>query len=63
MGWGDNAIAIYTEAGQLKKKLPLTAIMSRRKFENLPRSLSSIWWSGEHELDYEEPGSDTSSEL
>jgi hypothetical protein len=51
MGWGDNAIVVYRSDGELTRKLPLTAIMSKKQFENLPRSVSSIHWSGEHELD------------
>jgi hypothetical protein len=54
MGWGDEVIVIYGPDGELKKKLSLTAIVSKAEFENLPRSASSIWWSGEHVLDHDE---------
>lgn len=54
MGWGENAIVIYDGAGQLKRKLALTALMSKEEFERLPRSVSSIWWSGQHEFDHDE---------
>ncbi|MBL8264985.1 hypothetical protein [Steroidobacter sp.] len=53
-GWGDDAIVIYDGAGQVKRKLALTSIMSKQEFDRLPRSASSIWWSGEHEIDYDE---------
>jgi hypothetical protein len=54
MGWGDEVMVIYGSDGELKKKLPLTAIMSKTEFENLPRSASSIRWSGKHALDHDE---------
>jgi hypothetical protein len=54
MGWGNDAIVIYSGKGMAKKKLPLTAIMTKKEFDNLPHSVSSIWWSGEHELEYDE---------
>lgn len=54
MGWGDDAIVIYDGTGQLKRKFALTSLMGREEFDRLPRSASSIWWSGEHEIPYDE---------
>jgi hypothetical protein len=54
MGWGDDAIVIYDGAGQVKRKFALTSLMSKEEFDRLPRSASSIWWSGEHEIDHDE---------
>jgi hypothetical protein len=54
MGWGDDAIVIYDSTGRLKKRFALTSLMSTKEFDRLPRSASSIWWSGEHELDHDE---------
>lgn len=53
MGWGDDVIVIYAGSGALKKKLALTDIMSEADFNKFPRTASSIWWSGKHELDYD----------
>lgn len=54
MGWGDDAIVIYDNTGRPKKKFALTSLMSTKEFDRLPRSASSMWWSGEHEIDYDE---------
>lgn len=54
MGWGDDAIVIYDGNGRLRKAFALTALMSKEEFDRLPRSASSIWWSGEHEIESDE---------
>jgi Gram-negative bacterial TonB protein C-terminal len=53
-GYGDNVVAIYeTSNGNLVKKLGLEDFLTPNDIENLPRSTSSIQWSGEHHIDYE----------
>jgi hypothetical protein len=54
VGWGEDAIVIYAGSGEARRKLALTALMSQEDFEALPRSVSSIWWGGEHTLDSDE---------
>lgn len=54
-GWGNDAIVIYSGSGELRKKFSLTDILSKREFDELPRSVSSIQWDGEHYLDSSEP--------
>ena len=54
-GWGDDAIVIYSGSGELRKKLSLTDILSKREFDELPRSVSSIQWDGERYLDSSAP--------
>mgnify|MGYP003673971617 CR=1 FL=1 len=49
-GYGDDAIVIYDASGNLVKKYALTDLMTEEEFENLPRSVSSIHWSGDHHL-------------
>lgn len=53
MGWGDDAIVLYSASGALKKKFALTDIMSDSDFERLPRTASSVHWSGQHQLDHD----------
>lgn len=50
MGWGDDAIVIYGGDGQLKRQFALTSLMSQAEFDRLPRSVSSLQWSGEHAI-------------
>ena len=54
MGKGDDVIVIYTGEGELLKKFALTDIMSQNVYDHLPRTVSSIMWSGIHELDYDQ---------
>lgn len=52
LGYGDNVVAIYRGAdGGLVKKLALTDFLTEADISNLPRSTSSIWWSGVHTFD------------
>jgi hypothetical protein len=53
MGWGDDVIVLYSASGALTKKFALTDIMSDADFKRLPRTASSIHWSGQHEIDYD----------
>ena len=49
-GYGDDAIAIYDNRGSLVRKYALTDLISEEEFNSLPRSISSIRWSGDHHL-------------
>jgi hypothetical protein len=51
VGWGDNVVVIYRSDGSLVKKYSLAQLLSEKKVERLPRTVSSIWWGGEHRLD------------
>lgn len=53
-GMGDDTVVVYGGDGELRKQLSLGAILTPREFERLPRSVSSIWWSGPHQLAYDE---------
>ena len=53
MGEGKDVIVIYTGEGEMLKKFALTDIMSQNEHDHLPRTASSIMWSGKHELDYD----------
>jgi hypothetical protein len=55
MGWGENTIVVYSGSGDVRKRLQLTDFLSEKEFEQLPRSVSSIHWSGEHYLDNSDP--------
>ena len=54
MGKGDDVIVIYTGEGEMLKKFALTDIMSQNEYDHLLRTVSSIMWSGKHELDYDQ---------
>lgn len=51
VGWGNNVVVIYRNDGSLVKQYSLAQLLSEEKVERLPRTVSSIWWSGEHRLD------------
>jgi hypothetical protein len=47
VGYGDDAVVIYRAAdGNLVKKLALTDFLTESDFNELSRSVSSIWWQG-----------------
>lgn len=50
MGYGDDVVVIYDVGGKLVRKLSLEEILPREYVSHLPRSVSSIWWGGEHRL-------------
>ena len=52
-GGGDNVVVIYTKNGELTKKFHLLDIVSQKEYITLPRSVSSIWWGEDHEIDDE----------
>lgn len=51
IGFGDNVIVIYGADGRLVKKFGLEDILSKQELEEIPRSVSSRHWGGEHYLD------------
>ncbi|MBI2088735.1 MAG: hypothetical protein HYT78_08310 [Deltaproteobacteria bacterium] len=51
MGYGKNAIVIYGPGGNLIRELALTDLMPQEEVARLPRSVSSIWWGRDHQID------------
>ena len=49
-GYGNDAVVIYDEKGSLIRSFALTDIVSESYFNAMPRSASSIQWSGDHKL-------------
>jgi len=47
MGYGDTAIVIYDGVGQPKCQWSLDDLLPITYVDNLPRSVSSIWWRGD----------------
>ncbi|MBI5940677.1 MAG: hypothetical protein HY859_09650 [Caulobacterales bacterium] len=52
-GYGDDVVVIYDSGGRSVRKLALTDIVPEDWFLALPRTVSSIWWGGEHLIDGE----------
>ena len=50
-GYGDDVVVIYRANGTLVKKFGLEDLLTEGDIETLPRSVSSIWWGGEHYID------------
>ncbi len=50
-GWGDDAVVIYGGQGELVRSMALTDFLPQSYFEALPRSVSSIWWGGDHRFE------------
>lgn len=56
VGYGDNVVAIYSGSdGRLIRKLGLTDFLTESDVNNLPASVSSIWWGDAkaHSIDYD----------
>ncbi|HEV3468040.1 MAG TPA: TonB family protein [Pyrinomonadaceae bacterium] len=51
VGYGPDVVVIYRADGTLVRKLGLEDFLTEKDIETLPRSVSSIWWGGEHRLD------------
>lgn len=49
-GWGDDAVVIYDDLGEVVRSMALTDFLPQPYFEALPRTVSSIWWSGDHRI-------------
>lgn len=54
MGCCDDTIVIYDRLGNMVRKFALTDILTEEEVSNLPRTVSSTHWSGEHDLDWVE---------
>src|SRR5690348_12144403 len=48
MGFGKNVVVIYARSGRKIRSLSLDDILPKTYIEALPRSVSSIWWGGDH---------------
>jgi hypothetical protein len=44
-------VVIYRTDGTVVKRYSLAELLSKKVVRKLPRSVSSIWWGGEHRLD------------
>ena len=53
-GIGEDTIVIYRVDGTVVRKLSLADVLGADSFEKLPRSVSSVWWGGEHKLSYDD---------
>lgn len=52
VGYGDDVVAIYeASGGSLVRKFGLSDFLTDSDINNLPASVSSIWWGGEHFID------------
>lgn len=51
VGYGGDVVVIYLGDGTLVGKLGLADFLTEKDVMALPRSVSSIWWGGEHYLD------------
>ena len=51
VGYGDDVVVIYRANGDLVQKFGLQDLLTEGDIETLPRSVSSIWWGGEHYID------------
>lgn len=51
VGYGDDVVVIYRNDGTIVKQYSLEELLSKQTVENLPHSVSSIWWGGAHYLD------------
>lgn len=49
-GFGSDVIVIYDQDGKLIRSLGLSDILPDEYIKALPRSVSSIWWSGDHKI-------------
>lgn len=48
MGFGKNVVVMYDRSGRKVRSLSLGDILPKIYIEALPRSVSSIWWGGDH---------------
>ena len=70
-GFGDDVVVIYDAQGDLVRKFSLDQILPAAYVAHLPRSVSSLWWGGQHalvagdrfvELQVKPPGADIENE-
>jgi len=53
VGYGDDVVAIYQAGtGALVRKFGLSEFLTESDIDQLPASVSSIWWGGQHYIDY-----------
>lgn len=50
MSWGKDTVVLYGADGKVVRAYALTDILPEDYVRALPRSVSSLWWSGEHRL-------------
>ncbi len=50
MGYGENVVVIYGPRGELVRSLKLSDFLPEYYIEALPRTVSSMLWSGEHSI-------------
>ena len=51
MGYGDNIVVIYGRNGSVIRKFSLEDIFRKNDINNLPRSVSSVYWGRNHYID------------
>lgn len=51
LGYGSNVVVIYGQRGQVIRKHSLGDIVGPQRASEFQRSISSIWWSGEHRFE------------
>lgn len=51
MGHGKNAVVVVGSEGKLIRELSLTDFLTPKEVNDLPHSVSSIWWGNGHTLD------------
>ncbi len=49
-GFGENVVVIYRGNGSVVRSMMLTDVLPEDYIRALPRSVSSLWWSGRHKL-------------
>lgn len=49
-GFGDNVVVIYRRDGSLVRSMTLGDIVPEDYIRAIPRSVSSLWWGGDHAL-------------
>ncbi len=54
VGIGPGVVVIYGESGQVIRTLALEDVVGPEWASDLPRSVSSIWWSGNHTIESDE---------
>lgn len=50
LGFGENVVVIYRRDGTMVRSMALKDILPEDYIRALPTSVSSMWWSGKHEL-------------
>jgi hypothetical protein len=51
IGYGDDVVTIDRSDGHIVRKYGLAELLSQEELDELPRTISSILWRGEHALD------------